>query len=115
MADYGKWELLSIGAFLVIIVIGILLYQPLGVVKDWSLILPFVIAACGCWVIVLAGMRYQVPQKYVRGPFSTFSWGLLLIAVGGAWLLYAYGFWIYSAVLILLVLAVLAITTALKK
>lgn len=116
MADSGKRNLLSIGVFLIIVVVSIILYQPLQIVKDWMLTLPLIIALSGCWIIALAGIRRSSPQQYERGPFSTLSWGLLLAAVGGAWLLYGYGFsWVYSVVLVLLVLAVLAIMAALKK
>jgi uncharacterized membrane protein len=75
-----------------------------------------IIVLSGCWIIALAGIRGHKPQKYERGVFGTFSWGLLLAAIGGAWLIVGYGFsWIYSLVLILLVLAAVAIAAALKK
>lgn len=113
MADGGKRDLLSIGVFLIILVASILLYQPLQVI-DWTLVLPTIIALSGCWLMALAGLRSSTPQKYERGVFGTLSWGLLLIAVGGAWFLYGYG-WYYSLVLVLLAFAVLAIVAALKK
>jgi uncharacterized Tic20 family protein len=116
MADGGKRDLLSIGALLVIIVVCILLYQPLAVIRDWTLILPFALLLCGFWIMVLAGMQASNPKKYELGPFGTLSWGLLLAAIGGAWLLYGYGFdLVYSIVLILLVFAIVAIVAALKK
>jgi len=106
--------LLSIGAFLIILVISIMLYSPLGLITHWSLIIPLVLAFYGCWTILLAGIRASNPQKYERGPFSTFAGGLMLLTVGGAWFLWSVN-WIYSLVLILLVLGVLAIVTAMKK
>lgn len=107
--------MLSIGVFLIIVIISILLYTPLSFI-DWTLILPLIMVLSGCWIIALAGMRGRSPQKYERGVFSTFSWGLLLVALGGAWLIVGYGFsWVYSLVVILLVLAVVAIASALKK
>lgn len=111
MADRG---LLSIGVFLVIIVVSVLLWQPLRIITDWLLILPLIILFSGLWAVILAGMRSSVPQKYERGAFSTFSWGLLLVAIGGAWLLYGYG-WYYSLIVILLVLAGIAIVAAMKR
>jgi hypothetical protein len=59
-------------------------------------------------------MQISNPQKYALGPFTTLSWGLLLAAVGGAWFLFGYG-WYYSIALILVVLAVVAMTAALKR
>jgi hypothetical protein len=106
-------NLLSIGVFLVIIVVSILLYQPFQIITDWTLTLPLIILLSGLWIIVLAGMRSSSAQKYELGPFGTFSWGLLLVAVGGAWYLYGFG-WYYSLAVILLVLAGVAIAASMK-
>ncbi|MGQ9551879.1 MAG: hypothetical protein ACUVUE_05565 [Candidatus Bathycorpusculaceae bacterium] len=108
----GRQGVLSIGVFLVILAVSILLYVANFI--SWMLVVPMVLLLSGCWVIVLAGMRASNPQKYERGPFSTFAWGLFLIALGGAWLLYTFNP-LYSLALILLVLGALAIATALRK
>jgi uncharacterized membrane protein len=116
MGDGGKRGLLSIGVFLIIVVVSVLLYSPAQIIRDWTLILPSILTLSGCWITVLAGMRASSPQKYERGAFSTLSWGVLLAALGGAWFLYGFGFgWIYSLIVVLLALAVLAIATALKR
>ena len=105
--------LLSIGAFLVILVIAFVLYSlPLNI-GLW-LVPALVIAMFGCWVLVLAGMQASNPQKYEWGAFSLFGWGLLLIAVGGAWFLYNVN-WLYSIVLVLLVIGAVAIAAALRR
>jgi hypothetical protein len=109
----GNTGLLSIGVFLIVLVISIILYTPLGYI-DWPLIPTLILAFFGCWIIVLAGIRISNPQKYELGPFSTFAWGLLLIAIGGAWF-FAWINWIYSLVIILLVLGALAVVTALRR
>jgi hypothetical protein len=115
VAESEKRGTLSVGVFLIIIVIAILLYTPLGLI-DWTLIPPFVLALFGCWVMALAGIRASSPQKYERGPFSTFVWGLLMTALGGSWFLYAYtSNSLYALALILLVLAIVAIAAALKR
>ncbi len=113
MSEYGNRGLLSIGVFLIILVVSIILHVPLGKV-DWPLIPPLILALYGCWVIILAGIRVSNPQKYERGPFSTFAGGLILIAIGGAWFFWSTS-WLYSLTIILLVLGVLAIATALIK
>jgi hypothetical protein len=113
MAERG---LLSIGVLLVIVVVSILLYVPLQVITDWTLILPLILALYGLWTIALGGMRASAPQKYERGAFSTLSMGLLLVAIGGAWFLYGYGYdWYYSLIVILLALAGVAIASAMKR
>jgi len=111
MAEGEKRGLLSIGVFLIILVVCIILV-PLGL--NWQLVPPLIIALYGCWTIVLAGIRASNPQKYERGPFSTFAWGLLLVAIGGAWFAYSIEP-LYSLAIILLVLGALAITAALRR
>ena len=106
-------ETLSIGVFLVIIVLAIMLYA-VHVITDWTLIIPLVLVLFGCWTLVLAGMRASNPQKYERGAFSTMGLGLLLVAVGGAWYLFAFNP-LYSLALVLLVFAALAIGAALRR
>jgi len=113
MSEGERRGILSIGVFLVIVVVAIVLYTPLGLI-DWSLIPSLILALSGCWLIALAGIRASNPQKYERGPFSTFAWGLLLIAIGGAWFLYPFNP-LYSLTIILLALAALAIAAALKR
>jgi hypothetical protein len=113
MSEGGNQELLSIGIFLIILVVSIILYTPLKLI-DWSLIPPLILALYGCWTIALAGIRASNPQKYERGSFSTLAGGLILIAIGGAWFFWSFG-WLYSVAIILLVLGVLAIAAALIK
>jgi len=114
LAESGKRDLLSIGVVLILVVVSILLYQPLQIVKDWTLVVPLILALSGGWLAVLAGMRASSPQKYERDAFSTLSMGMLLVAIGGAWFIYGFG-WFYSLVIVLLVLAALAIAAALKR
>ena len=109
----SRQETLSIGVFLIIVVAAIMLYAA-HLITDWMLIFPLVLVLSGCWTLVLAGMRASNPQKYERGAFSTMGLGLLLIAVGGAWFLFAFNV-LYSLALILLVLATLAIAVALRR
>jgi hypothetical protein len=112
MMSSSDRQLLSIGVFLIIIAVGILL--AIAEVISWGLFVPVVLVLSGCWVIVLAGLQANKPQKYERGTFGTMALGLGMIAVGGAWYLFAFN-WLYSVTLILLVLAVLAIATALRR
>jgi heme/copper-type cytochrome/quinol oxidase subunit 3 len=112
MAESSR-ETLSIGVFLIIIVVAIVLYAA-EVIADWTLIIPIVLVLSGCWTLVLAGMRASNPKKYERGAFSTVSLGLLLIAVGGAWYLFPANP-LYSLALVLLVFGALAIAAALRR
>ncbi|MCX6643914.1 MAG: hypothetical protein NT043_01725 [Candidatus Bathyarchaeota archaeon] len=105
-------QLLTIGVFFLTIVVAIMLYAVRLI--DWTLIVPVVLVLSGCWALVLAGIRASKPQKYERGTFSTMALGLCMIAVGGAWFLFAIS-WLYSLVLILLVLGALAIVEALRR
>jgi hypothetical protein len=114
MAISANRSLLSIGAFLVIVVVAIILV-PLGLIS-WLLVPPLIIALYGGWLLAMGGMQSSNPQKYQRSAFSLYGWGFLLIAVGGAWFLYGYGFgWYYSLAVILLVLGALAIVAAFRR
>jgi hypothetical protein len=104
--------LLSLGVFLIIIVISILFYTPLQIITDWTLTFALILVLSGAWFALLAAIRASQPQKYERGPFSTLATGLLLLAMGGAWFLYGYN-WLFSLILVLVVLALLAIAAAL--
>jgi uncharacterized membrane protein len=79
-------DLLSIGAFLIVIVVAILLYAANLI--SLGLVIPVILVISGCFALVLAGIRASNPQKYERGAFSTMGLGLLLIAVGGGWFLF---------------------------
>lgn len=112
MAESNR-EMLSIGVFLVIIVIAIMLYA-VQVITNWTLIIPLVLVLFGCWTLVLAGMRASNPQKYESSAFNTMSLGLLLVALGGAWYLFPINPF-FSLALVLLVLGALAVAAALRR
>ena len=114
MARSMDRNMLSVGVFLIIFVVALLLGAFAFV--DWGLVPPMIIFLCGCWVLVMAGMQTSTPQKYGYSSFTLFAWGLILIAVGGAWLLYAFSYnYLYSLALILLVVGALAIVAAIRK
>ena len=104
--------MLSIGIFLVVIVVAILLFAVN--VINLGLVGPVILVLAGWWALVLAGIRASNPQKYERGAFSTMGLGLFMIAVGGAWDLVGIN-WLYSLALILLVFAAIAIAAALRR
>jgi hypothetical protein len=105
-------QLLSFGVFLIIIIVGILLV--LTKVISWGLFIPVVLVLIGCGALALTGLRAGKPQKYERGAFSTMAVGFGLIAVGVAWYLFSFD-WLYSLIVILLVIAALAIAAGLKR
>ncbi len=107
-----KRQMLSIGAFFIILVVAIVLFAAGAI--DWTLIAPVVLVLFGIWLLALATLRGVKTDKYARSPFSTAVMGLLLVAVGGAWFLSRVN-WLYSVALVLLVLAGVAIAAALKR
>jgi len=112
MASSANRDLLSIGIFLMIIAVSVVL-ASLNVMV-WGLIPSFMIASYGCWLLVLAGMQSSSPQKYGRSASSLFGWGVLFIAVGGALFLAGISL-LYSLVVVLIALAALAIFAALRR
>jgi cytochrome c-type biogenesis protein CcmH/NrfF len=109
----SRRQLLSIGVFFIIAVVAILLYAA-NLFADWLNIFPLIFLLFGVWLLFLAAIRAQNPQKYEREPFGTLEMGVILMALGGAWFLYKTGI-LYSLALILLVLGVIAIAAALRR
>jgi len=109
----SRRQLLTIGVFFIIIVVGILLY-PANVTHNWWNILQLIIVLFGAWMLILAGIGARSPQKYERSPYSTVQMGVLLLALGTAWFLFGYS-WVYSVALLLLALGVIAITSAMRR
>ncbi len=108
----AKRQLLTIGAFIVVVVVGLLLVPFIG----WGFVVPVILMLFGLWMLALAFIRSSNPTKYERSAFSTLSLGFLLLAVGAAWSMLALGFyWVYSLAVILLLLAAIAIATALRR
>ncbi len=104
--------LLTVGVFILTIVIAVLLYAAQLI--DWTLIVPVVLLLSGLWMLALGAFRAGKPVKYERSGFSTMALGLCAIAIGAAWFLFSLS-WIYSLVVILLVLAIIAIVAALQR
>lgn len=105
-------NLLTIGVFIIAIVVAILL--NLAGLINWTLIVPLILLLCGLWLLALGAIRAGKLVKYERSSFSTISLGLAIIAVGGAWFLFGIN-WLYSLIVILLLVAALLIAVALKR
>ncbi|MCW3983528.1 MAG: hypothetical protein NWE96_05980 [Candidatus Bathyarchaeota archaeon] len=105
-------QLLTLGIFLLTIVVAIGLYA-VGLI-EWTLIAPVVLLLSGLWMLALAAIRMGNPIRYERSGFSTMALGLIAIAVGGAWFLWGIN-WLYSIILVLLVAAALSLAAALKR
>ena len=102
--------LLSFGVLVVIIALLLVAF------RKWDEILSLTLTLYGLWVIALAGIRAKSPQKYERGAFSTLIWGILLMAIGSAWYLNIQtGYWLYSVVLFLVIVGILAVALALPS
>jgi hypothetical protein len=112
MAD-DRRQLLSIGVFCIVLVVAILLLAA-GVLGDWLNVFPTVFVLYGIWLLILAVNSAQNPQKYEREPFNVAGMGILLLTLGGAWLLFKTNV-LYSIALIVLVIGAVAIAAALRK
>lgn len=109
----SRRQLLSIGVFFIVAVVAIVLFAA-QVFTDWLNIFPVIFILFGVWLLILAGIRAQNPQKYEREPFGTLEMGVILMALGGSWLLFRFNA-LYSFALILLVLGLIAIVAALRR
>jgi hypothetical protein len=108
----SRRQLLSIGAFFIILVVAILLLATKIIALE--LVVPLVLGLFGICIIALGAMRSSNPQKYERSAFSTMAMGGCLIVLGAAWYLFSFG-WLYSLALILLALGLVAIAAALRR
>ena len=107
--------LLSIGVFVLVVDICLIAYGAQYITRVDE-ILSLTIALYGVWVMILAGIKTPNQEKYERGTFSTFAWGILLTAIGGAWFLNIQtAQWVYSLALVLLVLGILVVAAALRS
>jgi hypothetical protein len=103
--------LLSFGVLVIIIAVLLVAFAP-----DWGLIISLTLMLYGLWVVVLSGMRAKTPEKYGRSAFSILIWGILLFAVGGAWYLnIRTSNILYSVVLFLVIIGVVALASALLR
>jgi uncharacterized membrane protein YidH (DUF202 family) len=107
-------DLLSLGVFVVIVAICLLAYAA-ELIKRTDEVLSLIIAFYGVWVVVLAGIRVKIPEKYERGAFSTFVGGVLLVAIGGAWFLnIQVANLVYTLAVFLVIVGILAVASALR-
>jgi hypothetical protein len=112
MAESNQ-SVLSLGAFLVILVVAIVLLAT-GII-DLFLFVPVILVLSGCLLLGLAAFKPSTTQKYAPSAFYLLSSGLFLIAVGGAFYLLRVVNFLYSIALVLLVLGALAIAAALRR
>jgi hypothetical protein len=111
-SESNNRTLLTIGVFFLTIVVAVLLYVA-AVITDWVLVVPVVFLLNGLWLLALGAVRMGKPVKYERSLFGTVALGLVAIAVGGAWFFFSIN-WLYSLIVMLLVVAALAIAAALQ-
>ena len=108
--------LLSIGVFVIITAVCLTAFALLS--NRWDGIIPSILALYGVWVMVVAGIRAKNPEKYARGAFSIFAWGILFTAIGGSWFLYILGpekNLMLSVILVVAVFGILLVTAALRS
>ncbi len=103
--------LLSFGVLVIILAVLLVAFAP-----NWALILSWTLILYGLWIVVLAGIRSRTPEKYGRSAFSILIWGILILAVGGAWYLdiITQGNLLYSVVFLLVIIGVVALATAMR-
>jgi drug/metabolite transporter (DMT)-like permease len=107
--------LLSLGALLVIAAVLLVAFAT-EVIKRLDEVFALIIALYGVWTMILAGIRVRNPEKYGRGAYSTLVMGVMLTALGGAWVLNIEGTNIIITIaLILVVIGILSVASALPS
>ena len=102
--------ILSIGVLVVVLAISTYIFAP-----DLSAIFSLTLILFGLWVMVLSGIRAFNPEIYGHGAFNIFSGGILITALGVAWLLSIYEFPVgYLLTTVLLILGILVVAAAVR-
>jgi cobalamin synthase len=110
-----QYEMLSFGVLMVVAAVFLVAYA-LAIITRLDEVLALIIVFYGVWTMVLAGIRTRNPEKYGRGAYSTLVMGVLLTALGGAWVLYIEGTNIIVTIaLLLVIIGILAVATALPS
>ena len=107
--------ILSIGVFIIIVAISLIAYGT-GIIKGIDEVFSLIIMSYGVWLMILSAIAGGGTKSYERSPFSTFAWGVMLTAIGGAWFLnIKTKQWVYSLALVLLILGLLVVVVALRS
>jgi len=110
-----QYEMLSFGVFLIIAAVLMVLFAA-GGIKRFDEAVAIIVALYGVWTMILAGIRVRNPEKYGRGAYSTFTMGVVLAALGGAWIFFIETANVIVAVaIILVVIGILAVATAIPS
>lgn len=98
------------------VIIALMLVAYATEIVDLGQMMALIIAFYGVWTVILAGIRMRNPEKYGRGAQSTLTMGIVLIAIGGAWLLLSAGISAILAIaLLLVIIGILAVVSALPS
>jgi cobalamin synthase len=107
--------MLTVGVFLIIAAVLLVAFE-VGSIQRLDEAVAIIIALYGIWTMVIAGIRVRNPEKYGRGAYSTLVMGVVLTALGGAWVFFIETASIIVAVaIILVVIGILAVATAIPS
>jgi cobalamin synthase len=107
--------MLTVGVFLIIAAVLLVAFEA-GSIQRLDEAVAIIIALYGIWTMVIAGIRVRNPEKYGRGAYSTLVMGVVLTALGGAWVFFIETASIIVAVaIILVVIGILAVATAIPS
>jgi len=110
-----RFELLSLGVLLIISSMLLVAYAALIITRPDEVI-SLIIVFFGVWMMILAGLKINNPEKYGRRDPVLLGAGILVTTFGGAWLIYIEGTSIIiSVALLLVVIGILAVATALPS
>ena len=116
MAKVGREQtfILTIGVFIIIVAIYLIALgaELIKIDEAFSLIL----VTYGVWLMILSAISRGGTRSYERSPFSTFAWGVIIAAIGGAWFLnIRTNQLVYSFALFLLIFGILVVAVAFRS
>jgi hypothetical protein len=111
----GKLDIITIGVAILALGLSVVLHL-FGFVTIWELV-PMFLTVISIWIIATAGMKaMSKTSPYERQPFSTAGLGLVVLAVGASWWLYARGIEpAYVVLTLTLIIGVLVIVAGIRE
>ena len=107
--------ILSIGVFIIIVAVSLIAYG-IGIIKGIDEVFSLILMSYGVWLMVLSAVAGGGTKSYERSPFSTFAWGVIIAAIGGAWELnIRTNQPVYSLALFLLIFGILVVAVAFRS
>jgi len=111
----GKLDIITVGVAILTLGLSVVVLL-FNLISIWELV-PMFLTIIGCWIIATAGIKaISETSAYERQPFSTAGLGLVILAIGASWWLYARGVEpVYVILTLTLIIGLLVIVAGVRE